>query len=184
MSEVTDRWRRVAGGFTDRVDGVAPSEWDNPAPCEGWVARDVVRHLVEWVPPFLADGSDVLVPAGPDVDDNPAGAWENLRTTIQAVLDRPDVSSRRFNHDRAGSHPLDQAIDMFILGDVLVHTWDLARATGQDETLDPEAVHIMRLGVEPMTDALVQSGQYKAPVDVPDDADETTRLIALTGRQP
>jgi hypothetical protein len=43
----------------------------------------------------------------------------------------------------AGDHPLDQAIDRFVLGDVLVHTWDLARATGQDETLDAAEVERM-----------------------------------------
>ena len=36
--------------FTERVRGVPPDAWDNPAPCEGWAARDVVRHLVEWFP--------------------------------------------------------------------------------------------------------------------------------------
>ena len=31
------------------------------------------------------------------------------------------------------------------VGDILVHTWDLARATGQDETLDPDEVQRIRL---------------------------------------
>ena len=39
-----------------------------PAPPEGWVARDVVRHLVEWFPGFLQSGAGVRLPAGPSVD--------------------------------------------------------------------------------------------------------------------
>ena len=50
MSEIADRYQRVAGGFTERVNAVSGPAWELPAPCDGWVARDVVRHLVEWIP--------------------------------------------------------------------------------------------------------------------------------------
>ena len=73
---------------------------------------------------------------------------------------------------------------MFILGDVLVHTWDLATATGQSVVLDRDEVHRMRLGIEPITDMLSKSGHSGAPTPVAADADEQTRLIALTGRTP
>ena len=46
------RW--VAAGFTARVEGTV--DWDAPAPVQGWTARDVVGHLVEWFPGFLAGG--------------------------------------------------------------------------------------------------------------------------------
>jgi hypothetical protein len=45
MSSAADEHRRIAGAFTATVEGVAPEAWDQPAPPEGWVARDVVRHL-------------------------------------------------------------------------------------------------------------------------------------------
>jgi hypothetical protein len=73
---------------------------------------------------------------------------------------------------------------MFFLGDVLVHTWDLARAGGLDESLDPEVVHDMLVGMEPLDDMLRASGQYGPRVSVPDSADEQTKLIAFTGRRP
>jgi uncharacterized protein (TIGR03086 family) len=73
---------------------------------------------------------------------------------------------------------------MFCTGDVLVHTWDLARATGLDERLDPDEVHRMYEGMEPMDEVLRQSGQFGPRVRVPDDADEQTKLIAFTGRRP
>jgi uncharacterized protein (TIGR03086 family) len=75
-------------------------------------------------------------------------------------------------------------IGMIVLGDVVVHTWDLARAAGLDEKLDPDEVHGMLEGMLPMDDMLRQSGQFGPRVEVPDDADEQTRLIAFTGRQP
>ena len=120
----------------------------------------------------------------PSVDVDPAASWSSLNAALQEVLDDPATVDRQFSHPQAGTHPLDRAILSFILGDVLVHTWDLARATGQDETLDAVEVHAMREGLEPMGDMLSQSGHYAAPVTVAADADEQTRLLALTGRQP
>ena len=75
MSNTAERYRRVAGRFTERVREVPADRWDSPAPCEGWVARDVVRHLVEWFPPFLECGAGIELTPGPSVDDDPAGAW-------------------------------------------------------------------------------------------------------------
>lgn len=181
---VADRYARVAGRFTELVAEVPDDAWDNPAPPEGWVARDVVGHLVEWVPGLLASGSDVIVPAGPSAEDDPIGAWANLHDTITEVLADPDVHERPFSHPQAGDHALDDAIEMFILGDVLVHTWDLARASGRDETLDADEVAAMLAGMEPMDEMLRSSGHYGPRVEVPADADTQTRLIAFTGRHP
>ena len=44
---IADEHRRIAGEFTATVEGTARPAWDHPAPPEGWVARDVVRHLVD-----------------------------------------------------------------------------------------------------------------------------------------
>jgi uncharacterized protein (TIGR03086 family) len=181
---VADRYRRVAGTFTARARGVPEGRWDDLSPCEGWVARDVVRHLVEWFPGFLESGAGVTLPSGPSVDDDPVATWTTMSDGVQAVLDDPSTSEREFDHPMAGHHTLAGAIDMFFLSDVLVHTWDLARATGQDETLDPDEVHRLLIGSEPYDEMLRSSGHYGPRVPVPDDADEQTRLIAFMGRQP
>jgi uncharacterized protein (TIGR03086 family) len=183
VSAPAERYRRVAEGFSERVDAVEGDGWDQPSPCEGWTARDVVGHLVEWFPAFLdaADGPTIVIAAS--VADDPASAWNDLDRQVQALLDDPDVSATTIRHPRAGEHQLDAAVEMFFTGDVLLHTWDLARATGQDETLDDEMVHDMVLGMEPMADALAASGQYGPRVEVPGDADEQTRLLAISGRR-
>jgi uncharacterized protein (TIGR03086 family) len=184
MSEIAERYRRVAARFTARANEVPEAAWERPAPCEGWVARDVVRHLVEWIPAFLAAAGGPPLPVGPSVDDDPAGAWAALDTGVQSLLDDPVASATEISHPRAGTHRLDDAIGMFFLGDVVVHTWDLARAAGLDETLDADVVHDMLVGMEPLDEMLRASGQYGPKVEVPADADEQTRLIAFTGRRP
>jgi len=184
VSDISDRYRRVAGRFTERVEEVPEGAWDRPAPCEGWVARDVVRHLVEWVPAFFAAAGGPTLPAGPAVDDDPAGAWRTMSDGIQSLLEDPEAAAVVIQHPRAGTHRCDDAVATFVLGDVVVHTWDLARATGLDETLDADVVHDMLVGMEPLDDLLRASGQYGPRVEVGADADEQTRLIAFTGRQP
>lgn len=184
MDPIATRFRRVAGTFSERVAAVDGDVWERPSPCEGWVARDVVRHLVTWVPGFLGAGAGLDLPPGPDVDADPAGAWDHLRTQLQAILDDPDRSAGTFTNEHTGEHRVDEAVDQFVLGDVLVHTWDLARATGQDETLDPDEVHRMLVGIEPMGDALAKSGHYGPPVALEAGAGEQARLLAATGRQP
>ena len=83
-----------------------------------------------------------------------------------------------------GEVPLDQAVDRFYTADVFMHTWDLARATGQDDTLDADTCAVMLAGMEPMDEVLRASGQYGAKVPVPADAHVQDRLIGFIGRDP
>ena len=94
------------------------------------------------------------------------------------------MAAAREHELRPGRFSFEDAVDMFITGDVLLHTWDLARATGQDESLDADEVHRMFVGMEPFDDVLRSSGHYGPRVEVPADADEQTKLIAFTGRRP
>jgi uncharacterized protein (TIGR03086 family) len=175
MTEISDRFRKVADGFTQRARAVPADRWDAPAPCEGWVAHDVVDHMVEWMPSLLG----LEVPR----HDDPVPSWEALRESIQSGLDDPEVAGREMDLP-PGRFSFENAVDMFCTGDVLVHTWDLARATGQDETLDADEVHRMFSGMEPYDEAMRASGHYGPRVTVPADADEQTKLIAFIGRQP
>ena len=183
LSDVAARYAGVADAFGARVVAVPDAGWDAPAPCEGWVARDVVGHLTEWVPGFFGHFAGVELERGPSADEDPAAAWEALDRSLRAALADPAVAGRTFEvHGQ--EHTFDSAVAQFVVGDVLVHTWDLARATGQDETLDPDEVHRMLVGIEPMGDALAKSGHYGLPVVLDAGADEQSRLLAATGRRP
>lgn len=184
MSRPADEHRRIAAAFTATVEGTAPEAWDRPSPVEGWVARDVVRHLVEWFPAFLERGAGIVLPTGSAVDDDPAGAWRAHTDAVQALLDDPDSADREHDLPYIGRMSLGQATDMIYTSDVFLHRWDLARATGQDETLDPEKCAAMLEGMLPMDEMLRQSGHYGPRVPVPDDADVQTKLLAFIGRSP
>lgn len=183
MSEVAERFRSLSAQFSQRAEAVPDGAWANPAPCAGWVARDVVGHLVGWVPAFFLEGWGLEVPALSSLDDDPAGAWRAVSAAMQAALDDPSVAERVRADNPMGPMTFEQTVAMICLMDVLVHTWDLARATGLDETLDPKEVGAFLGGMEAFDDAM-RGEHYGARVPVADDADPQTRLIAFTGRQP
>ncbi|MCG5431534.1 maleylpyruvate isomerase family mycothiol-dependent enzyme [Mycobacterium sp. MYCO198283] len=178
--EPAEHHRVVAATFTERVQGT--TDWHAPAPVPGWVARDVVDHLVTWLPGLLASGG-VTLAAGPPVADDPVAAWRHHTAAVQDLLDGP-LAAKPFSHEHIPTQPLTQVIDNFYTADVFMHTWDLARATGQDDRLDPGYCRALLAGMQPMEEVLRASGQYGPAVDVPADADDTDRLVAFIGRDP
>jgi uncharacterized protein (TIGR03086 family) len=176
--------RHVSAVFTDVVRGVPAERWDDPSPVPDWRARDVVDHLVTWLAGFLESGAGVTLPSGPSVEEDPAGAWQVHCDAVQALLDDPGTPGRMLHNPHVGDVPLDEAIDRFYTGDVFLHAWDLARATGQELALDPGRCAAMLAGMEPLDEMLRQSGEYGPRVVVPEEASVQDRLIGFIGRDP
>lgn len=174
-----DRHAAVAGGFTRLV--AQTSDWSAPAPVDGWTARDVVGHLVDWFPGFLAGGG-IDLPSGPAVNDDPVAAWRHQVDAVQALIAKR--GEEPFTHPRAGTHRLADAVDRFYTSDVYMHSWDLARAGGLDPDLDEDFAAQMLEGMSPIEQLLRDSGQYGPAVPVPDDAPAVDRLMGFIGRDP
>lgn len=178
------RWRNLSDQLTATIEAVPADRWDNQSPCRDWRARDVVGHLVEWMPGLYLSSAGLPPLAAPSVDDDPVAAWKAADAAVYAVLTDPDLAARA-TRSPAGEMTLAELIEMTGLMDLLVHRWDIARATHQDERLDPEEVRTFATGIQPeMTEPMVASGHFQAPVDVGADADDQTRLLAFTGRRP
>jgi uncharacterized protein (TIGR03086 family) len=180
--DTAGRYSAVADGFTALVEGTR--DWDAPAPVAGWTAQDVVWHLVDWIPGVLADGAGLDLPRRDPQAPDPAAEWAAFDTAMRAVVGRPDLAEAAFAHPQAGSMPLGTAIDMLITPDVFMHSWDLARATGQPLTLDPDYAAGLLNGMEGVEEMLRSSGHYGQRVETAPDADVQARLIAFIGRDP
>lgn len=178
--DASSRHREVASDFAEAIADVR--DWEAPTPVDGWVARDVVAHLVDWFTGFLAAGG-VALPAGPAVADDPAGAWSQQAASVQALLDGPTAEDT-FTHPMAGEHRLVEAIDRFYTADVYMHTWDLARSQGVTPDLDPGFAGQLLEGMASIDDILRSSGQYGPKVEVDADADPVSRLMGFIGRDP
>lgn len=171
-SEVAGEFARLAEGTTD---------WSAPAPVEGWTAGDVVDHLVTWITGFLAAGG-VALPDGPPTADDPAAAWRHHAGGLQSLLE--ERGDEEFTHPYVGTHALGRAVDQFYVSDVFMHSWDLARASGQEPRLDEEFAGQMLAGMQPIEQMLRDSGQYGPAVPVPEDAPVVERLMGFVGRDP
>jgi uncharacterized protein (TIGR03086 family) len=189
MTENAERFRRVAEGLTQTIAAVPDDAWGNPSPCDGWDARDVVRHLVEWLAPpgFLLGAFGIATRPIPSVDDDPAGAWSAVRDAIQGGLDDPAVAEQVEDCGPPGQLSFEAAVDMTCTPDVLIHTWDLAQAAGVDVDLDVEEVDRQAAGIDAMPpgvdEAMRASGHFGPRVDVPAHADALTRVLAFNGRR-
>ena len=81
-----------------------------------------------------------------------------------------------------GEMPFEDLASRVVCSDTLVHTWDLARATGQDERLDVAAMEFAWTWMEPAGARLRASGDFGPPVDPPPEADIRVRLLCFLGR--
>lgn len=181
MSDIADRYRRLAGAFTGTVAAVPADRWESPSPCEQWTARDVVRHVVDTHGMFLGLVGREL-DAIPPVDDDPLAAWCAARDAVQGDLDDPARAGATFQGWR-GPSTFAEAIGRFICFDQIIHRWDIARAVGLDERIDPVDVSLAFELVAYYGDDLRRPGVCGAALEPPPGADEQTRLLAVLGRR-
>lgn len=178
-----EKYRAVASGFTAIVGGV--TDWDAPTPVVEWRARDVVGHLVTWLPAMIHGGSAFRFEAGPSADQDPVGAWTHLDNQIHALFADPAAGRQLHSNPHTGSdRPVPEVIDEFFTGDVFFHTWDLARSSGQDDRLDPGMVHDAYSGMSAAEEYLRPTGQFGQQQPVPEGATEQEKLFAFLGRDP
>jgi uncharacterized protein (TIGR03086 family) len=182
MGKIADRYRKNAAAFTARVEAVPSDRWGAPTPCEEWTARDIVNHVVNASGLFLGFVGREL-PPGPSAEDDPRAAWTSARDTIIAGLDDPAIAKAEYD-GFTGKATFEEGVDRFLSADLVVHGWDLARATGLDEHMDPDEVHVLRNGLGQMPEKMLRSpGAFGPAVDAPADADEQTKLLAFLGRR-
>jgi len=181
MSEHAERYRRVAAGFSARVDGVADDQWDAPTPCPLWTVRDLVGHVVSVHRAILA-GADVAPPPPPAADADLAAAWHEATGEVVRALADPARATAPVP-GRFAPMPFEQLVGMLGCFDTVVHTWDLARATGQDERLDPDAVTFSFGALRPNDEAIRGDGSYGPKLEPPGGAGEQTRFLYFLGRR-
>jgi uncharacterized protein (TIGR03086 family) len=181
MSEISERYARLSGAFAEKVADVRPDRWERPSPCEGWSARDVVDHVVQTHGMFLRLVGRELG-STPSVDDDPVAAFDAARKVVQADLDDPQRAAETFE-GQMGTMSFEDAIDRFLCFDLVVHGWDLARAAGLDEHIDPDDVQRVLAAAPAFGDALRGPGVCGPELTPPPGADEQTRMLAFLGRR-
>jgi uncharacterized protein (TIGR03086 family) len=123
------------------------------------------------------------VDPGPDVDADPLGAWTTASGQMQRYLDDPGTATRQFQ-GIGGTSTLEDAVDRFVSFDLNVHGWDLSRAAGLDEYIDPGELPRLWESVDAFGDMIRSEGAFGPAVDLPPGASEQDTLLAHLGRDP
>jgi uncharacterized protein (TIGR03086 family) len=173
MADPADIWRQAATKFGEVLATVADDQWGAPTPCDDWTVRDLVDHALYW----QAMGGGIL-----GAGTSPGDDWATIEPAVSGALDDP--SNLEGVAESFNDMPKHQVLGLLI-GDLLIHSWDLARAIGADDTLPPEAVESTMLGMSRMPDEMLRGTNMFGPqVEVADDASAQDKLIAFVGRTP
>lgn len=165
------------------VGGIRPDQWELATPCPEWDVRGVTRHLLDGVASYLAaygDGPGLASDAVADADL--LAAMEAADARLLARLRAP--GGREAMLDMGYATVPAEMIAGFRLIDLLVHGWDIARATGQPTDGDP-AVYEAALAISRQAlDGLARAsfGMFAEETTPPAGASAADRLAAFLGR--
>lgn len=184
---VPELHRRAVDEFGARVRSVDPDQWHAPTPCTEWDVRTLVNHLVyenKWTAPLMEGRTIEEVGdrfEGDLLGDDPQAAWDEAAAEAVAAVQRPGVMERTVHLSYGDTPGREYAIELFT--DHLVHAWDLARAIGGDDKLDPELVEACYEINRPKEEQLKASGMFGDKIEPPPSADLQTRMLAIFGRR-
>ena len=187
--ELLELFQRAQNQFTDRVDAVAPDQWDDES-LPGWIVADLVAHLVNealWVPPLLAGEPVDLIegrfPEGTDdlLGDDPFTGWESAADGALSAFAEDDALRHTVHLSRGPVPAAEYILEM--TADLVVHSYDLAAATDGDTNLDGELVTAALVYAERLPEDGI-AGLLDPPLDVPPSAPPLVRLLGRFGRRP
>ncbi len=170
-----DIWQLAAENFDRHYHAITDEQWDAATPCDEWTVRALVDHAV---------GVQALMGGALGGTAGEGADWDTVRASMAAALEQPDALEGNITHPAMGEMPKHQVLG--IAGsDLLLHSWDLARAVGGDESLPAAAVEAVSMGLQRMPAEFMRAeGRFGAEVDVGADASAQDRLLAFSGRRP
>src|SRR5713101_3043242 len=171
MADIAELHAQALDATGRIVVGVPADRWHAATPCTGWDARTLVNHLVSgnlWAAELAAGGTIDEVGSRLDGDllgSDPAAAYADSAAAAAAAFRRPGALAAPCAVSYGPVPGSVYAGHRFV--DVLVHGWDLAKATGQDTALARELVAVGFEVVEPQIDMIRGSGAFGTQPDVP-----------------
>ena len=175
------------------AEGVRDEQLRDPTPCPGCAVRNMLGHLTGLAAAFRDAGRKEL---GPSTDSAPDAAAADIgpgwRGELTEVLDELAEAWRDpaawTGMTRAGGLALPGAVAGAVavaVDELVIHGWDLARATGQEYTPDPAALEASYAFLRAAADDPDRGGGIFGPVvPVPEDAPLLDRAVGLSGRDP
>jgi uncharacterized protein (TIGR03086 family) len=171
------------------VAGLGKVDWDAPTPCSEWNVRELLHHLMYgtlWIEDIFAGKTVEQVGDKYDGDligDDPLGAYDAAIASAKAAIGKPGALEQVCHLRRGDVAGADYMTSMFT--DSFIHGWDLAKATGQEATLDGSLVEIALTLAKQREERFRTSpafGQGRVS-DPGDAASDQARLLSILGRE-
>jgi uncharacterized protein (TIGR03086 family) len=178
-------FRRASDGFLQRARQIKDEQWMAFTPCTEWTVRALVNHVAGeyfWVPEMIAGRTIADVGDRLDGDllgESPLQSLIDAQRTALAAVDGPGALQTTV-HLSYGDLPATAYVKQMALDSVL-HTWDLARAIGSDETLDPDLLDMSYEELRNTAEDWRSAGAF-GPQTPAADASTQAKLLALSGR--
>ena len=181
---------RAAAPLVEVIRTIRPDQLGAPTPCAEYDVRKLVNHLLFWGPSLegAARKENVPPPAGAETDlDLTGGDWatalEDQVARTVAAWSRP-AAWEGTTHMGGPTELPASLVGGMVVGELVVHGWDLARATGQRPVWDDDLVEYLHEEVVQTAEVGRQMGVYGPEVAVPASASALDRTLARTGRDP
>lgn len=165
------------------IGGVKPTQLAQPTPCAYWTIQGLMAHMVQ-APVAFAEFLEKGTPPVPGVlaRDASAQAFDAATAKALAAAKAPGALAKKATTP-AGEMTAGQFM-MVVAADLCIHTWDLAKATGQDTRLDPKLAETSYAVFSPFAQYGRQGGAFGPEVKVPASASTQDKLLGMTGRKP
>ena len=187
MTNIAQLHRRALEETRSVVAGIDRAQWADASPCDGWDVQALLNHLVSgnlWAAE-LGSGH-TIEEVGDRLDGDVLGndalaAYDASAKAAAATFEAPGALGAPCAVSYGPVPGSVYAGHRFI--DVLIHGWDLATATGQDATLDPELVDAAYSLLQEQADMVRASGMFGDDILVPAGVEPQTQLLAFIGRK-
>jgi uncharacterized protein (TIGR03086 family) len=167
-------WKQAASAWDQRWQAVQDDQWQAQSTCDAWDVQALCDHTIQTQATFAA--SMVGAQVAPDA------AWPEVHAAISACLEDPSCLDGTAEMPGMGEVPKAMLFGI-ASSDMLIHSWDLARSIGADETLPQEAVTACYMGLQKLPEAgRLAEGRFKASVECAPDADTQTQFLSFSGR--
>ncbi len=172
------------------AEGIRDEQLDLPTPCSEWSVSDLLRHFLELTNAFTAAASKAPFPG--DGSGRPQQLPPGWRAQLRRQLDAlaaawRDPEAWQGEAEAGGVTLPAAAMGAVAIDELVLHAWDLARATGQPFESDPASVEASLGFAAAMSvpgEEAGREGLYGPVIPVPADAPDLDRLLGYAGRDP
>lgn len=181
---------RAASSMAEIIRDIKPDQLDAPTPCALYDVRGLLNHLMFWGPSLEGAGRKETLPppAAAEADlDITHGDWasalvEQLERTA-AAWSTPEAWEGT-THMGGPTELPSSLVGGMVVVEIMVHGWDLARATGSRQGWDDDLLRYVREEIPKSAEQGREMGLFGPEIAVPAGSSVLDHLLGMTGRDP